>query len=52
MLTDNVNLINDENSIIDVLLYSYLKKAAFKKQQGITDFLLTRNLKKMWEGLT
>lgn len=44
MLTDNVSLINDENSIRDVLLYSYLKKTEFKKLHNINDFLFDKEL--------
>ncbi len=44
MLTDNVTLVNNENSIRDVLLYSYLKKSAFKRANNITDFLFDKEL--------
>lgn len=44
MLVDNVSLINDENSIRDVLLYSYLKKPAFKKNNDINDYLFDKEL--------
>lgn len=44
MLADNVSLINNENSIRDVLLYSYLKKTEFKKLNNINDFLFDKEL--------
>ena len=44
MLTDNVILTNNENNIRDVLLYSYLKKPAFKRANNITDFLFDKEL--------
>lgn len=44
MLIDKVRLINDENSIRDVLLYSYLKKPAFKKKKDINDYLFDKEL--------
>lgn len=44
MLADNVKLTNDENSIRDVLLYSYLKKSSFKKKNSLNDFLFDKEL--------
>jgi hypothetical protein len=44
MLINNLSLTNDENSIRDVLLYSYLKKSSFKKENGINDFLFDKEL--------
>lgn len=44
MLIDNVSLANDENSIRDVLLYSYLKKTAFKKKNDINNYLFDKEL--------
>ncbi|MBS1666296.1 MAG: hypothetical protein JST58_02870 [Bacteroidetes bacterium] len=44
MLLDAVTLTNEENSIRDVLLYSYLKRAAFKKKNDINDFLFDKEL--------
>jgi hypothetical protein len=44
MLKDSVRLTNDENSIRDVLLYSYLKKPAFKNKNGIDDYLFDKEL--------
>lgn len=44
MLIDKVSLINDENSIRDVLLYSYLKKPAFKKKHYFNNYLFDKEL--------
>lgn len=44
MLTDNVSLANNENKIRDVLIYSYLKKPAFKKTHCINDYLFDKEL--------
>lgn len=44
MLSDKVVLKNDENSIRDCILYSYLKKETFKKQYGLTNYLFDAEL--------
>lgn len=44
MLLDSVTLTNEENSIRDVLLYSYLKQATFKKENDINDFLFDKEI--------
>ena len=40
MLTDKVQLINDENSIRDVLLLNYLKDNTVRKMIALTDCVL------------
>jgi len=44
MLSDNVSLSNNENSIRDYMLYNYLKKQSFKKQYGVTNYLFDSEL--------
>ncbi|MFM9838008.1 MAG: hypothetical protein ACKVOQ_07070 [Cyclobacteriaceae bacterium] len=44
MLADNVSLTNDENSIRDCMLYSYLKKSAIKKKLDLLNYLFDSEL--------
>ena len=44
MLTDKVQLINDENSIRDVLLLNYLKDNTVRKMIALTDYLFDREV--------
>lgn len=44
MLSDNVTLNNNENSIRDLMLYGYLKKQQFKLQHQLTNYLFDPEL--------
>lgn len=44
MLTDNVSLTNDENSIRDVLLINYLKNNKVRKQSDLINYLFDREV--------
>lgn len=44
MISQNVRLRNDENSIRDFMLYNYLKKQWFKEKHEITDYLFDPEL--------
>lgn len=44
MLSDNVSLTNNENSIRDYMLYNYLKRQWFKEKHGITNYLFDPEL--------
>jgi hypothetical protein len=44
MVVDNLNLSNDENSIRDVLLISYLKNNSVRNKIQLTDFLFDREV--------
>lgn len=44
MLTDNVSLSNDENSIRDVLLINYLNDNSVRRKIELTDYLFNREV--------
>ena len=44
MLTDNVSLSNDENSIRDVLLINYLNDNSVRRRVELTDYLFNREV--------
>ncbi len=44
MLSETVNVRNDENSIRDKMLYDYLKKAAYKHKLGLSNYLFDSEL--------
>jgi len=44
MVTDNVSLTNDENSIRDILLINYLKNNKIRKQIGLMNYLFDREV--------
>jgi hypothetical protein len=44
MISQNVSLPNNENSIRDFMLYNYLKKQWFKEKHGLTNYLFDPEL--------
>lgn len=44
MLTDNVSLSNDENSIRDILLINYLNDNSVRRKVELTDYLFNREV--------